>query len=392
MQPPPEQVALFFLGVLGALAVSGILVAWLIEQHRQGREVLPYRARRPVPWRGRHVLVLALVFILAPSVVRWGLELAELDVVLLETIKKTSASEENNRNGAPDGDSSSSPDQRSSPSVGKVALRFEAENRTSFERLGPGQTPTESPAGVQPKQEQGHEIEQLLRQGGGIGVWVLAALMALIAAPLIEEWLFRAVLQGWLEKMERRLFRQVRWYERMRAAAAGDPLRPKTGLREFWWNGKLLGAAPVAVSSLLFAGLHVRLAGPPTPADEILLMLLCQGLGNLLSFAAGMVFLRIACGARAEDFGLSKLAPQKEIPSGLLAYLVVVGPVYAVMILTKILLLLFGAEQIAPDPAPLLVLSLVLGLMYFRTHQLLPCMVLHMAFNATGLAIFWAFS
>lgn len=392
MQPSPVQVALFFLGVLGALAVSVITTAWLIEQYRRGREVLPYQARRPVPWRGGHVLLLALMFLLAPSLVHEILEATGWKTIILESVKNAPHPK---RQMAPCEETDlcfAVFDRQSASLLAKNSFRRDWESQIFFGETPSGPSSPQPEADAQTEQEQGHEIEQLLRQTESGVVWLLAALMALIAAPLIEEWLFRGVLQGWLEKVERGLFRRMRWYARMRAIALGEPLRPKAGWRELWWSGKLLGAAPVAASSLLFAGLHVRLAGPPTPAEELLLILVCQGLGNLLSFGAGIFFLTVACGAKAADFGFFRPNVSKDVAPGLLAYLVVVGPIYAVMILTKIFLLLFGADQIAPDPAPLFLLSLVLGLLYFRTHRLLPCLVLHMAFNATGLAIFWTFS
>ena len=41
------------------------------------------------------------------------------------------------------------------------------------------------------------------------------------------------------------------------------------------------------------------------------------------------------------------------------------------------------------DPVPLWVLAVGLGLIYQRTHRILPCVVLHMVFNAFGLAMLW---
>ena len=41
------------------------------------------------------------------------------------------------------------------------------------------------------------------------------------------------------------------------------------------------------------------------------------------------------------------------------------------------------------DPIPLWLLAVGLGLIYQRTHRILPCIVLHMAFNAFGLSMLW---
>ncbi len=41
------------------------------------------------------------------------------------------------------------------------------------------------------------------------------------------------------------------------------------------------------------------------------------------------------------------------------------------------------------DPVPLWVLAAGLGLIYQRTHRILPCVVLHMVFNAFSLSMLW---
>jgi membrane protease YdiL (CAAX protease family) len=42
------------------------------------------------------------------------------------------------------------------------------------------------------------------------------------------------------------------------------------------------------------------------------------------------------------------------------------------------------------DPIPLFVLALVLGYLYFKTHRLLPSLVVHMALNALAMAQLWS--
>jgi membrane protease YdiL (CAAX protease family) len=41
------------------------------------------------------------------------------------------------------------------------------------------------------------------------------------------------------------------------------------------------------------------------------------------------------------------------------------------------------------DPIPLLILGVIFGYVYYRTHRLVPCVVAHMAFNALSLTQFW---
>ena len=43
-----------------------------------------------------------------------------------------------------------------------------------------------------------------------------------------------------------------------------------------------------------------------------------------------------------------------------------------------------------PAPIPLFAFGLMLGFLYQRTHRLAPCVVAHMALNATSLLVVWA--
>jgi len=46
--------------------------------------------------------------------------------------------------------------------------------------------------------------------------------------------------------------------------------------------------------------------------------------------------------------------------------------------------------DLAPDPIPLFLLALVFGVLYHRTHRIVPSLVLHMAFNATSIILIFA--
>jgi membrane protease YdiL (CAAX protease family) len=74
-------------------------------------------------------------------------------------------------------------------------------------------------------------IEHLLEHPGGLA-FAIAAFTAVVVAPLTEEFLFRAVLQGWLERLV--------------------GLIPGSSPRE----ARLLLYVPILVSSAVFAGMH----------------------------------------------------------------------------------------------------------------------------------------
>ena len=80
-----------------------------------------------------------------------------------------------------------------------------------------------------------HPLLKLTREHGTLLVLVLATLVAVVVAPVFEEFVFRVMLQGWLEA------EQVRLRERRDESVSGRP-----------------GFAPLVICSLLFAALHAR--------------------------------------------------------------------------------------------------------------------------------------
>jgi membrane protease YdiL (CAAX protease family) len=98
--------------------------------------------------------------------------------------------------------------------------------------------------------ESKHPLLELTRQRAGLGIMVLATLAAVGIAPWFEEFVFRVLLQGWLEG------EQVRLRLRRDPDASEAP-----------------GYAPVLIASFLFAGMHAA-AGPDPVAIFVLSLFL----------------------------------------------------------------------------------------------------------------------
>ena len=179
-------------------------------------------------------------------------------------------------------------------------------------------------------------------------------------APIVEELLFRLLLQGWLESLERRIRRRLRL------------VRP--------WAAGIL---PVVVASVLFAVLHIR---TPQPQEDLFTLVFQIGIGaaaSLLVAALLAVWLRLATGATLEDFGIVPGRLASDLRLGFAAFLAVTVPVYVVWIEAERLL----PRNVIPDPIAIFFLSLALGTLYYRTHRILPCIVLHVCFNTLGVAL-----
>jgi membrane protease YdiL (CAAX protease family) len=301
MNPPasanlPETIV----GTVALLAVVGCVVVWTKIAMRGARRlpVLPYQPRRRVPWRTFDVILLAATYILVPALVMrtayWWFEFPR--GALSETIKTAPLNAE-------------------------------------------------------------HPLSRVLLEGHNIWTVLLCVASAVIVAPITEELLFRLVLQGWLESLERRMRRRI------------------PAMRQF-----LPGVMPVITVAVLFAAMHMRKSEPREELPIVVFGLSVFCVSGLVTVLGAVFWLRCAAGASLADLGIvpSKLAGDLRI--GLVAFLAVTAPVYVVMIAVKVLL----PEVAVADPIPIFFLAIALGILYYRTHCIIPSLTLHMAFNAVG--------
>ncbi len=189
---------LLWLPFVALVAASAGVWHWLFKRWRAGEPVIPLVRRKPVPWLGRDVLYLLLLAVLLPG--------------LAASAVKTFAGE-----GAPQEDAVTKPSER--------------ENNVK-------------------KHETANPAVDLL----GSGDWrmiALATFTAVVVAPLFEEFIFRVLLQGWLEAV---WSRQRRSRRELRAGPAAF--------------------VPLVLPAALFAMMHFRLGRAlPTPEDLTTLFL-----------------------------------------------------------------------------------------------------------------------
>ena len=207
-----------------------------------------------------------------------------------------------------------------------------------------------------------HPVAQLLTEGRWWAVTV-CVLSAVVVAPIFEEFLFRVVLLGWLEGIE------IRHRARLRSLHRVAPL----------------GSIPIVLTALVFAMMHFRTDQPAMSPRHLTFVLLGNAVASLVTLFFGWMWLRLVRGASAADLGWQKAKLPGDVGLGLLAALAVVAPVYAVQFVLYALV----PRYLAVDPVPLFLLALVLGTVYYRTHRVLPAIVLHMALNTTSLILAW---
>ncbi len=322
-QPDPQSVlrALFAL----ALAVWGSLAVWTWVGSRVhlGKKVVPYERRRPVPWGGFEVVLLMALFLISPVFFAYG-------GIYALGLEMPVGAHQQDKNEDKDGDKDWDKD-------------WDKDGDEDKDSAGTA-----------------HAVEQLLRASRDLRVLLISGLMAVLVAPIVEEFMFRVLLQGWLEKLETR---HRKWLPRL--------------LR------LLPGSGPVLLASLFFAAMHIRTAGPKLSVDFLLFLLTAQAVASLLTLVCAVLLLLMVCGARLSDLGVDLRRLGGDVGLGLLACLAVTAPIYLAFFAARLVL----PESIAADPIPLVFLSIVLGTLYHRTHRVVPSIVLHMAFNATGLAM-----
>ncbi len=224
MNHSPEVAVPFSIVVGGLAFLVGGLTVWAVAVSRvsRGLPVLPYARRWPVPWRAFHVGVIAAAYVMLIFLAQYlAVRLFELPVP--------------SDGGAP-------PDPAILPNPLVVLLG------------------------------RSHTLPTLL----------LCFLAAVIVAPIVEEFLFRLVLQGWLEAVDRQRRRQI------------------PALR-----GLTPGAAPVVLVAMLFAGIHYRSPLPQVDPRTIAYLLAANIVASLLTLAFGVGLLRWDAGGESTTWGLA---------------------------------------------------------------------------------------
>jgi len=288
---------------MAVLAVVASLAVWTLLAARaaRGRPVMPYEPRSRVPWNGLDVLSIFAFYVLCGA-----------------------------------------------------CLWYFANEWWSLGDIDP---PAASGTG---QADNSHDVVVLLRANPTPGMFLLCGVMVIVVAPIIEEFLCRLLLVGWLEAVENR------WRRKMPLLRRSIP-----------------GMVPVTLTSLFFAVLHFRLAEEPEDAGVLARKMAVGLVASLLALAFGVCWLRIRSRATLSDLGFDPHRLPADIRLGLLAFLAIAAPIYLLQWLCSAVL----PADAAPDPIPLFFFALALGTLYYRTHRIVPAIVLHMALNATALAL-----
>ncbi|MDR2345198.1 MAG: CPBP family intramembrane metalloprotease [Planctomycetaceae bacterium] len=206
-----------------------------------------------------------------------------------------------------------------------------------------------------------HPITQLISNDKNILTLLIVFICVVIAAPLIEEFLYRGILTGWL-------------------ADSTTIYLPQLG-----FSNKMTKIISVILSlgfpSLYFACLHFT--STSERSNELLFISICAvTLSNLISFVLGVFYLTKIRNFTLEQIGFQINRLRFDILLSLAAAVLIIPPI---LILTGILRSIFPTFVI--DPLPLFFFAIVLGGIFLKTRRLLPCIFIHAILNSTSFII-----
>jgi len=199
-------------------------------------------------------------------------------------------------------------------------------------------------------------VVQLIEHGKNLSpaFLVVAFFMLVIVAPLIEEFLFRLLLQGWLEAKLRQF----------RVPSAS-------------------GVAIVAVS-LCFASLHTGKQSPGS-VQAFFYGFSVQIILALSIFAGGMIYLVRKRNVKITSclFGTERFFHPQFFSRMGYCFLAIV----LIFSVGALLLVAYSIDTVRP--IVIFFFALLLGTVYSRTNNLSYCILLHAFWNGTLLALIW---
>jgi membrane protease YdiL (CAAX protease family) len=203
-----------------------------------------------------------------------------------------------------------------------------------------------------------HPLAQLLSKDKRTSIILIVFICAVISAPLLEEFLYRGVLTGWLIESTKIYL-------------------PLLGI-----NNKtvkiLRPTIAICLPALFFASLHVS-DNQDRAAEVLIASIAAVTLANLFTLTLGIFYLVEIRKFSCDQIGFQMKYFGSDILLSILVAICVIPPL---LCLTGALRLMFPA--LAIDPFPLFFFAVALGVVFMRTRRLLPCILIHAMLNGVS--------
>lgn len=341
---PGVVIAVFAALLLACLAVSALVVRRIV----QGQSLVAYASRRTVPWNIWHLLGLIFVFVVASLVASLFLvPIMQVDMSLEEeTVEELTLALITQVFGgivaAVVFIGVVRPRRADLGLSSDGVLKDVLIGLAAFAVIGPWLYGLNTLLAY--FHSGSHPLIEAIEESRDAGLFIVATLFAVLVAPVMEEFIFRLLLQGWLE----RVLRPSTIESATGSEFGEEPPFPGAGLA-------VEGAGVVGVSDV----------ESPAAGES----------PQLNPFASPDPRLVVATGDwEAGLEGESSGAPSKIF--------------WPPIIISSILFALVHLGH-GPAPVPLFFLALLLGYLFQRTHRILPCIALHMALNAFSMGVLW---
>lgn len=214
-----------------------------------------------------------------------------------------------------------------------------------------------------------HGFAQLIIRGRDAPtIFLLSVLAGAIVIPIGEEVIFRLLFQGFLEKREGIFRRFFSFSKRSRI---------------------LRGVVPILLSSAVFAMLHLRSTTEPQDYRKVLDGMVTYLIAYPLFLFALCTYLIMLRGANLADLGIDVKKIPQDCKIAFWTVCFLFPPIYALNIGLNVWLKDVPLP-FALDPIPLFFLAVGLGFLYYRTHRIVACILVHCVFNLIAITTAYA--
>lgn len=212
--------------------------------------------------------------------------------------------------------------------------------------------------------QHAHWVLVLIRADRSWQTWLLCLLATGILAPIVEEFLFRGLLQGWCHTLELQSRHRVVSARKM-------------------WSKLPVGALSIAVVAVLFAMVHYRPAQIAPSPEAIKTMVARQAVAYLLFLMALLTVVMVVKPTQKLPLLFHRRWFLKDLTMGVGWFVATVTPLYFVQGILKLAI----AEKSLADPFTMVFVGTILGTLFARTGRLTPSVVYHILLNVTSLSL-----